>query len=103
MIGGKWVLQHREFQTIDLATLRARVAASVERLREQSADSADTRRRNWEIYFLVLCRLAARALSYLAAMRLRAIRHGTSRFKRSQSEMTATFDTVIRSGCVVNQ
>ena len=36
MIGGKWVLRHREFQTIDLAKLRARVTASVERLREQS-------------------------------------------------------------------
>ncbi|MGE3986490.1 amidohydrolase family protein [Pseudorhodoplanes sp.] len=36
MIGGKWVLRHREFQTIDIARLRARVSASVERLREQS-------------------------------------------------------------------
>jgi hypothetical protein len=36
MIGGKWVLRHREFQTIDIARLRARVAASVERLRAQS-------------------------------------------------------------------
>ena len=70
MIGGKWVLQHRKFQTIDIARVREQVAASVERLRAQSRDLQTLADGDRPLYFLVLCRLASRALSHLAAMRL---------------------------------